>query len=229
MEFASFMATLPPSIEPAEQLQRYQAYLRTYAAGAAGAAAAPPQPLAVGAGASSSQVLIKVADRIISGIIGKGGSVIREIAARSGATVRVSQKEAMTAAGERTVMIDSPNPAAIQAAEHLVHERIREVEFAIASGGPRGGGGDGGVRPSAIGPSAIGVNTNAAAAGYGSSYPYAQPSTNYGSSYSAPADPYAQQAAYAYSFAQQPSQPSAQPAYQPPPGYQMTNTQGGGY
>ena len=126
-----------------------------------------------------------MADRIISGIIGKGGSVIREIAARSGATVRVvhtharahththtktnhnhhcrtpqtlslspsgstppptlalltqvrvSQKEQMSAAGERVVMIDSPNPAAIAAAEHLVHERIREMEVVIASGGRR--------------------------------------------------------------------------------------------
>ena len=56
MEFASFVATLPPSVEPAEQLQRYQAYLRTYAAGGVGGAPAPSQPQPA-VGASSSQVM----------------------------------------------------------------------------------------------------------------------------------------------------------------------------
>jgi len=45
-------------------------------------------------------------DRVISGIIGRGGANIREVIQQSGARVNVSQKDAPDrVAGERTVII----------------------------------------------------------------------------------------------------------------------------
>ena len=64
-----------------------------------------PRPAAMGESISSQMLL---PDKMISGIIGKGGSIIREIAARSGAQVRVSQKETINAAGERLITMESP-------------------------------------------------------------------------------------------------------------------------
>jgi len=95
-----------------------------------------PRPAAMG-DSISSQLLLP--DKMISGIIGKGGSIIREIAARSGAQVRVSQKDTINAAGERIVMMEGL-PGAVAAAQQLISERCREIENEVAMRSAGSGG-----------------------------------------------------------------------------------------
>ena len=229
MDFASFVATLPGYMEPAEQLTRYQGYLSQHQAALAAASApssyappqqssyAPPRPAPGGGGGGAHSLNIQVPDRQIPGIIGKGGSVIRDIASRSGAQVRVSQKETVNAAGERTVMIEAPTAEIAANAQQMVLDKLRENE---AAAGNRGGGGGGGGAPSS--------------GGYGYAppppNPYAQPPP-YAYQPQPAADPYAHQPAYSYSnsysyaggyAAPAPAPPPpSQPAYQPPSGYQF--------
>ena len=66
-------------------------------------------------------------DSMIAGIIGKGGSVIKDIGARSGAQIKVAQKETINSNGERTVTMEGPD-AAVTLAEHLIRERCQQVE-----------------------------------------------------------------------------------------------------
>jgi len=153
----------------------------------------------VGGGAKET---ISLPDRLIAGIIGKGGSIIREIAARSGASVRVSQKDTITAAGERNVMIEG-TPQQVATARQLVNERVQEIETdprASSRGVPM---------PQA--PS----YTPPPPAAYTSAQPYAQPY----------AYPTAQPSMYSTYYSQPP--PDAAAPQQPqsftpaPPGYQV--------
>jgi len=212
MEYASFVATLPTMLTPDDQLQRYQDYLRSYAASMQQQPAMQqiqqiqqPQPQHAGAGGTISHVL-PLPDKIISGIIGKGGSVIREIASRSGAQVRVSQKDTITAAGERNVMIEG-RPDAVAAAQHLISERCREIEADVVR--KVGGGGGGGAFP----PQAQ-YQQPAASYGYGG-YGVASQQFSCGSTSGFGGYPTPQNAGLA-----------GAPA---PPGYQISNPQGGGY
>lgn len=125
--YKHFMTTLADDVNPADAQAKYQEYLHHFAAasaggcGAAGGASSP--------GAVSHQ--LPLPDRIVSGIIGKGGLVIKEIIARSGAQINVSQKDASNINGERTVTV-AGQPDQVAAARHLISERCREIEAAIA-------------------------------------------------------------------------------------------------
>ena len=242
LEYASFVATLPPSMPAQEQLHHYQEYLRTFAERAHAnsyqqqqqqnpyqqpppgyqqrqPSRGPPSVGGAGGGGSSRQ--IPLSDRFIAGIIGKGGSIIRDLAARSGAIVRVSQRDQVNAAGERTVIIEG-SAETVAVGEALVNERIRAIEQELQQRAPGGGGGGG-----------MAGGGGGGGGGGGSSYggaPYSyQPAPAYGGPGlggpgHAASQGYQQQQQPSWQQPQQPQQPPyqppPQPAYQqPPPGY----------
>jgi len=63
----------------------------------------------------------------VSGIIGRGGSVIKDIGNRSGARLKISQKTELTAAGERTLFVEG-SPECVAAARQLIEQRLSEME-----------------------------------------------------------------------------------------------------
>uniref|UniRef100_A0A7S2IRA7 K Homology domain-containing protein n=1 Tax=Haptolina brevifila TaxID=156173 RepID=A0A7S2IRA7_9EUKA len=225
MEYASFVATLPPTLPPDEQLQRYQEYLRSYAAGVSQQPQLMhqpmvqhnPQPQHSAGGAGTVSHVLPLPDKIISGIIGKGGSVIREIASRSGAQVRVSQKDQVTAAGERNVMIEG-RPEAVAAAQHLISERCREIEAELLRKGIGNGGGGGGAYPSQS------PYQQQASYGYAG---YSQPQqAQYATQVGAGNYGLAPGMGYAGGATGLSTGLAGAPA---PPGYQISNPHGGGY
>lgn len=102
----------PPPLQPMQQQQQHSPRSQR-----APKAAIDPsclqnfitcQPVVLEGNASLS---IPLPDRLISGIIGKGGSQIKEIKSRSAATVLISQKDELTASGERTVTVSGTTDA----------------------------------------------------------------------------------------------------------------------
>ena len=74
---------------------------------------------------------------MISGIIGKGGATIKDLTARSGATIKISQKDDITASGERTVTVTGTSEA-VSAAQQLIEAVCKEM---IAANSTTGGDG----------------------------------------------------------------------------------------
>jgi len=158
----------------------------------------------VSSGATSTAT-IPLADRLIAGIIGKGGSIIRDISSRSGATVRVSQKQTMNDRGERDVIMEG-GPQQVAMAQQLVHERVREIESGADPHAP--------------------PNRRAEPPRGQPSYAQAQlpAPVHYAQQYQPP-----QPSAYSTYYSQPP--PAApEPSYtQAPPGFQINKPLGGGY
>lgn len=161
LPYKTFISTLPDSVSPDEASRLYADHCRTASAAAAGAAAVSGMggmgggmgggmsggmgggmgggPPSKGANGEVTEKMTFV-DRIISGIIGRGGANIRDIIARSGARVNVSQKDAPDRVpGERTVIIVGTAEQVSRAAE-IVATRVREIE---AEGAARQAGGAG--------------------------------------------------------------------------------------
>ena len=95
---------------------------------------------------ASTVATMPLHDSLIPGVIGRGGSIIKEIGTRSGAMIKVSQKDTINAAGERSVSMEGTSEA-VALAEHLIRERCQQVEAennARNAGGGKGGGGGGG-------------------------------------------------------------------------------------
>ena len=102
----------PPALGPAG-----------FSAGSAARAAAKP-----------STTQMPLPEKIVAGIIGRGGAVVKDISARSGARVRFSQKSEITADGMRMVIFEGAADA-VAIARRLVDERIREIEAEMQSTG----------------------------------------------------------------------------------------------
>ena len=127
------MGLLDDNVSPEMSHAKYQEYLRAYGAAAAAAAAA------AGGGPLGPQVseALTLPDKKVSGLIGKGGGVIKELMARSGAMIQVSQK-GESQNGDRVVTM-SGSADAVAMAQHFVKERLKEIEAnntARASGQP---------------------------------------------------------------------------------------------
>jgi predicted RNA-binding protein YlqC (UPF0109 family) len=104
-----------------------------YAAAAAGA----PRPGSRGGAASKSEMSLP--EKVVAGIIGRGGEVVKAISARSGCRVRFSQKSEITADGMRLVIFEGAADT-VAVARRLVEERIKEIEGEMSSGSiPRAG------------------------------------------------------------------------------------------
>jgi len=141
MPYKTFVSTLPPTIPQDEAARLYGEHCRAAgeAAGAAGMLAGGGvgvMPGTAGVGllpqprVSGEQVTEKMnfPDRVISGIIGRGGANIRDVIQRSGAKVNVSQKNAPDRVpGERTVTITGTTEQVGRASEILAG-RVREIE-----------------------------------------------------------------------------------------------------
>ena len=131
LSYKQFMATVADDASPEDAQRQYQDYMRTMGGGAIGGA---PKSTAGGVNAITHQ--LPLPDKIVSGIIGKGGQVIKEIIHRSGAEVKISQKDPANP-GERVVSITGA-PDSVAAAQRLISERCREIEQQItrnAAGG----------------------------------------------------------------------------------------------
>ena len=115
-------------------------------------AGAPAAPQASSTPASKAMPLH---DTLIAGVIGRGGSIIKEIGAKSGANIKVSQKETVNAQGERMVTIEG-TAEQVGMAERLIRDRCAEVEqenaMRAAGGGGGGRGGGGGYGSGAYAP-----------------------------------------------------------------------------
>tara|TARA_B110001452_G_scaffold22465_1_gene17965 strand:- start:130 stop:819 length:690 start_codon:yes stop_codon:yes gene_type:complete len=124
MPYKQFMHLLDDHVSPETSQQKYQEYLRAFGAAAAASAAAS----AASGGAAGPQVseTLTLPDKMVSGLIGKGGLVIKELMARSGAQIQVSQK-GETQGGERVVTM-SGAPDAVAMAQHFIKERLKEIE-----------------------------------------------------------------------------------------------------
>ena len=77
--------------------------------------------------AGTTTSTMSLGNAMIAGVIGRGGSIIKDISSRSGASVKVAQKEQVNSSGERTVTIEG-TPEGVQMAEHLIRERCQQVE-----------------------------------------------------------------------------------------------------
>ena len=82
-------------------------------------------------------------DTLIAGVIGRGGSSIKEIHAKSGAIIKVSQKEKVNTEGERVVTIEG-TAEQVAMASRLIGDRCAEVEQENAMRAAGGGGGGSG-------------------------------------------------------------------------------------
>jgi len=133
LSYKQFMGTLADDVSPEEAQRQYQDYLRTVGAevvramsgGGGGGGGKGP-----GGGAGAITHQLPLPDKMVSGIIGKGGLIIKEIISRSGAEVKISQKDPNNVGGERVVTIVG-TPDSVAAAQRLVSERCREIEQQI--------------------------------------------------------------------------------------------------
>ena len=130
--------------------------------GGGGGSRGPNGPLAP---PTAGAVHIPLADHFISGIIGKGGQVIKEIMAASGARVRISQKDQINEKGERTVILEG-SPDAVAAAKVIVEGRVREMEER-GQGKGKGKGGGGGYGGGGYGGGSGGYGGGYSGGGYG--------------------------------------------------------------
>tara|TARA_B100001778_G_scaffold328859_1_gene328920 strand:- start:5033 stop:5932 length:900 start_codon:yes stop_codon:yes gene_type:complete len=73
-------------------------------------------------------------DTLIAGVIGRGGSSIKEIHAKSGAIIKVNQKEKVNTEGERVVTIEG-TAEQVAMASRLIGDRCAEVEQEHGGGG----------------------------------------------------------------------------------------------
>ena len=74
----------------------------------------PPRPALGGAGAlggAQTKTEMSVGDKMVAGLIGRGGSIIKDLIARSGAMIKISQKDdPNNEYGERTATITGTQP-----------------------------------------------------------------------------------------------------------------------
>ena len=124
MPYKQFMHLLEDHVSPEASQQKYQEYLRAFGAAAAASTAASAAS-GGGAGPEVSETL-SLPDKMVSGLIGKGGLVIKDLMARSGAQIQVSQK-GETQGGERVVTMTGV-PNAVAMAQHFIKERLKEIE-----------------------------------------------------------------------------------------------------
>lgn len=133
MPFKHFMATLADHVTPEQAQHKYGEYLRylslhqpaTHMMGQGPMGAAqPPRP---DAGGPQVKQEVLLSGRVVSGIIGKGGIVIKEMVQRSGAKIHVSPREAENHLGERTVEV-SGGAEQVAVALQLINERRTAVE-----------------------------------------------------------------------------------------------------
>ena len=141
LNYKQFIATLPDSISPEMAQHQFGEYVGRQQA------AAQRVPAQTGADASGAPLVeerMPLPDKIVSGIIGKGGSVIKEIIQRSGALIKVSQKTTENYNGERIVSI-SGDARAVANAQLLISERCHQIEAQLqqakAGGGQAAGAG----------------------------------------------------------------------------------------
>lgn len=126
MAYKQFMSLLDDNVSPEVSQAKYQDYLRAFGA-AAGQAAVP------GAASPAATESMTLPDKMVSGIIGKGGAIIKELMARSGAQIQISQKSEATTGGERVVTMTGSNDA-VATAQHFIKERLKEIEAQRAAG-----------------------------------------------------------------------------------------------
>lgn len=132
MPFKHFIGTLDDHVTPDQAQLKYAEYIRQ--------AAGLPRPSAGGGGAPPASVSavgavrqeLPLPDKIVSGIIGKSGIVIKEIVARSGAKIQVSQKAPENLGGERVVTM-SGTADQVAMAQHMISERCKAIEAQLTS------------------------------------------------------------------------------------------------
>jgi len=136
MGYKQFMGLLEDNVSPEASQLKYQEYLRAFGA-AAGQAMVACGVAGIPGQASETMAM---PDKMVSGLIGKGGAVIRELMARSGAQIQVSQKgEGGESGADRTVtMVGSAD--AVATAQHFIKERLKEIEAHNAQRAAGGGG-----------------------------------------------------------------------------------------
>jgi len=138
MSYKQFMSTMADDVGPEEAQRQYQGYLRSVGADGHRAMGMPGGGAKSTAGSANAIThQMPLPDKLVSGIIGKGGVVIKEIIGRSGAEVKVSQKDASNQGGDRVISIIGA-PESVAAAQRMISERCREMEQQIAR---TGGGG----------------------------------------------------------------------------------------
>jgi len=136
MGYKQFMGLLDDNVSPEASQLKYQEYQRAFGA-ASGQAMAACGSAGIPGQASESMAM---PDKMVSGLIGKGGAVIRELMARSGALIQVSQKgEGGGGGAERTVTMMG-SAEAVATAQHFVKERLKEIEAHNAQRAAGGGG-----------------------------------------------------------------------------------------
>uniref|UniRef100_A0A7S3ATV9 K Homology domain-containing protein n=1 Tax=Haptolina ericina TaxID=156174 RepID=A0A7S3ATV9_9EUKA len=135
MSYKQFMSTLADDVSPEEAQRQYQDYLRSVGGGPG--LGGGSKSTANAANAITQQMPLP--DKIVSGIIGKGGIVIKEIINRSGAEVKISQKDSGNQGSERIVSITGA-PESVAAAQRLISDRCRDIEQQIARAASGAGG-----------------------------------------------------------------------------------------
>jgi len=137
LSYKQFMSTLADDVSPEAAQRLYQDYLRSVGVDSSHVMGGGPPPgpkLAAGApGAVTSN--LPVADKTVSGLIGKGGTVIKDIINRSGAEVKFSQKDPNNVGADRIVTITG-SAESVAIAQRLITDRTRELEQQRAGGPP---------------------------------------------------------------------------------------------
>merc|ERR1712087_50933 len=125
MPYKQFISMLDDNISPDQAQLKYNEYIRHFGS----CSNARPASSVASAGTAVRHEL-PLPDKIVSGIIGKGGTVINEIQTRSGAKVQVSQKSGDKLNGDRVVTI-SGTADQVSLAQHMISERCKAIEAQI--------------------------------------------------------------------------------------------------
>lgn len=92
------------------------------------------------AGGMGDAVTIPVPDSLVGGIVGRGGSSIREIQQYSGATIKISQKGEYVPGTNNRIITLTGNPQSTQAAAFLIAQKIQQLSMASDQMRPPAGG-----------------------------------------------------------------------------------------
>jgi len=133
MPYKLFINTLDDNVSPDQAQLKYQEYIRHV-----GACSNTRPATSSASAASTVRHELPLPDKIVSGIIGKGGTVIKEIQTRSGAKVQVSQKSNDKLNGDRVVTI-SGTTEQVSMAQHMISERCKAIEAQITQQANGGG------------------------------------------------------------------------------------------
>uniref|UniRef100_A0A7S4FCI9 K Homology domain-containing protein n=1 Tax=Chrysotila carterae TaxID=13221 RepID=A0A7S4FCI9_CHRCT len=121
ISYKQFMATLDDYVTPADAQRKYDEYLR-HAQMSAGRPAAP----AFDSGAVS-RLEMSLSDRAVSAVIGKGGSVVRDIVNATGSKIHASPKAPDKPEADRTITITGTNHQ-IEMARQIIMQRVQMLE-----------------------------------------------------------------------------------------------------